>query len=962
MSSPAWTREQLAVLEASGVGIAVTAGAGAGKTSVLVEKCARLLSSRPDARICAVSFTERSAADLRLKLSRFDLSRHWVTTIHGLCGLILREFPEAAGVQGDERVLSEVEGQRLWNEAVERLWFDAREASDPEVAELQQLLASEGKANLETLLIRMRELETAGALHAARASVDPRLRALAGVCERVIRSYRVLKERAGAMDFADLERFARTAMEDARVRSVLQRRFDLVLVDEFQDTNAVQAGILWGLARADLSNLCVVGDPKQSIYRFRDADVSLFDELCSRLPIKLSLTHNFRSHPMILEWVNQVCEPVFEAASLEYEALKPGRSVDGTAGTGSTVPVLRLDIESEADLARHILREHAQGVPFEKMAILMRRIRGNERWIQALSRSGIPVAVGGGGLFWNDPRVLELVSLLKWWAHPGDEQAALTFLRAPWVGVGDGQLDGWLRGVSAEGRLDVFWQGEHPVARVLGRFRGRAARPAELLLALFSDPVTESLCRGLAQSLLGLVHRLDELSLQGLEFALVVSRIQSTIDSNKREKEVPPPVNRGVLPVLTIHASKGLEFERVYLVDLGAKPRAQRMPQLFWDRGRGVFLPSRDERGDKMDEAPDFLEWKGHEQRAALAESKRQFYVAITRAREQLVLACPALDEGEIEADAPKAATVEHWRAWIEHFGKGPPRAEVVPELNPVAPLQLEQAAALPALRSPPIPPAMERARHAVTEWALLSRCERAYVRTVLGAPQPEEQDGPEELEKPEELPNRNSSTVMSSVEIGKKVHGALEKWALFSSHRHEIERELLDLEAAVGPRRFKARPLLAWLGDSGWLDLPGVSEWPFEWSIEGVKLVGALDRLVEREGRLAVIDYKVFSALKEDPLLMELYRPQLELYAGAVAAHIGPENWRGIEAWIVQIAPEGVRASQVVLEPERAIESASKLAKRARELVADPSIGEANPRRQESCRLCPHESTCSVS
>ena len=123
--------------------------------------------------------------------------------------------------------------------------------------------------------------------------------------------YDRLKRRRGALDFNDLEHGADRALENPAVREAYQRRFDLVLIDEFQDTNPVQARIILRFVKPDRSNLCVVGDPKQSIYRFRDADVSVFEDFCSKLPVNISLTWNFRSRPGILEFTNRVCKETF---------------------------------------------------------------------------------------------------------------------------------------------------------------------------------------------------------------------------------------------------------------------------------------------------------------------------------------------------------------------------------------------------------------------------------------------------------------------------------------------------------------------------------------------------------------------------------------------------------------------------------------------------------------------------
>src|SRR4051794_5138385 len=131
-ASPAPSPEQQIVIDTWGKGMAVLAGAGSGKTTTLVSKCARLTELNPKARFAAVSFTERSASDLRAKLSKAllktsepgALNQHWIMTIHGLCGAIIREYPRQAGFDGEESVLADSEAQLLWERAIEALWLE----------------------------------------------------------------------------------------------------------------------------------------------------------------------------------------------------------------------------------------------------------------------------------------------------------------------------------------------------------------------------------------------------------------------------------------------------------------------------------------------------------------------------------------------------------------------------------------------------------------------------------------------------------------------------------------------------------------------------------------------------------------------------------------------------------------------------------------------------------------------
>lgn len=955
--------EQRLVAESWGKGLAVLAGAGSGKTTTLVVKCAELLKRKPNARFAAVSFTERSASDLRSKLTErlsgaFEgeggaLSGHWVMTIHGLCAAIIGEFPREAGYDGDESMLSEGEATVLWERACEGLWFDE---VPPEVeAALAALLERESRAEIVRLVSRGRELAPFGALESLERSDDPAAKALAIVSRHVAERFGRLKRRRGAMDFNDLETGADRALENETVRDAFRKRFDLVLVDEFQDTNPLQSRIITRFCKADLSNLCVVGDPKQSIYRFRDADVGVFEEFCSRLPERLSLTWNFRSRPGIIQYANRVCAPAFGASEMLYEALEPRKEENP-----EFQPVCRLDVSCPAGLAEFIREESARGVPLESMALLVRRIRGNEQWFKALTAAGIPIALGSGGLFWEDPRVRELVSLLKWWDDPANVLSGAVFLRSPWVAVPDATLDAWVR--EDKTFVKPFFASDHPAAALaaaLAPSRGLPVRPGELLLSLL---INDEIERELGSALLGLWHRCEDLSSRGMGFREIALELARAIEESRRERDVPPPRNQGQLQVLTFHSSKGLEFEHVILIDLGAKGRSQPSPLLFWDRERGARLSPRDSEGERNAKDPVESAWRELEASKNLAESKRLFYVALTRARERLVLVCPELDEkvlGRVDPDS--AFTQDWWRAWIEVAGAVEPASRM-----PGA----EKELSLPR-RRPHIAPAgspwggsrardtrVYRPRHAVTEWNLLARCPRAYEwKHVRPRPVPAPVEPAEAgLPGPERI---------SRSEIGTAVHACLEKldW-----------NALRELEARIGAGVFSAEALIAWAAESPLMRLPaGAKAWSelaFEIPVPKTQLdsglealVGTFDRVVAFPGeagsrrRFRIVDFKVSSASGDPERLIQSYKTQMQLYAAGLRALHPAAAEEEIGATLVAIGSGGVREIEV---PGMLLQgSEERLAGLASEAERIISGQEGVPRPGSQCRFCDFRSIC---
>jgi ATP-dependent helicase/nuclease subunit A len=931
--------EQRKVIETWSQGMAVMAGAGSGKTTTLVAKCAELLKTNSEARFAAVSFTEKSASDLRAKLSKItDLTGHWVMTIHGLCGTILREYPREAGYDGEESMLSEGESLLLWERAIEQVWSDD---ALPEIQEaLERMLARENRDSLWALLRRTRDLNSAGILNSLSSVSDVDSKALSVLSSFVLDRYDRLKRRRGALDFNDLEHGADRALEHEFVRQAYRKKFDLVMVDEFQDTNPVQARIILRFVRPDRSNLCVVGDPKQSIYRFRDADVSVFEEFCSSLPVQVSLSKNFRSRPGILNFTNQVCGVAFESSSMRYEPLIPSREANPEFD-----PVVQLAVRTPEALARWIHSETQKGVDLQDMALLLRKIRGNEKWLKALTSAGIPIAVGSGGFFWEDPRTREMVAFLKWWENPANTLSGAVFLRAPWVGVPDEELDRWNK--KDPTWAEPFFESPHPLARALAPLREKVVRPGELLLSLLIDDKTED---ELGATLLGLWHRVEELSSRGLDYNAVIAELGQATLERRREREVPPPRNRGQLSVLTMHGSKGLEFPHVILVDLGKKNRAPNSPTLFWDRVRGAFLVKKDSEGEREEDEV-FEEWKSVERSKDLAETKRIFYVAATRAMERLVLVCPELPEKDAKFDAGKVYTEDFWRGWIEASGALSTVPRIPESSDEKAPLSripsskdFDEVLRDRSFRHEPTAFSVTRPRHSVTEWNLLSRCPRAYewtyIRPHLGAPS-------EPAAKFSQSPAAGDITHR---ELGTEVHACLE-----TGDFERLER----LEERAGVERFQAARVRKWAESSPYMKA-GIAELDFEIPVEGEVLVGSMDRVVETEHGLVVLDFKVTQQGKSPEALLEAYGTQMELYRWALArlqagSYVqASQDVQTIGGVLVNFSPTDVVEVEVPFSKKLDVEA---IARHASRIVT--SHEKAIPKPGPLCKFCQFRSEC---
>ena len=869
--------KQAKIVESQGLGQAVVAGAGCGKTTTLVAKCKALMARNPEARFCAVSFTEKSVRDLREALTKglpgVELSAHWVKTIHGLCSSILREFPSQSGLQGGERILLEDESARYWERSLAVLWTST---DNFEISEaLDRLLGVYSRSTLEDLLKKLRSLESFGVEQFITRSFDrPEVRDLWNVFSSVNLRYRQAKNREGVLDFNDLETRARKALEFPEVRSHYQGRFDLVLVDEFQDTNPIQGEILERFVRPDYSNLTIVGDPKQSIYRFRDADVSVFQDLVKKLPELHLLDINYRSRPSIIRFVNEVCAPVFELSDLPYEPLSAGRDQGGAEQA-----VIRVEWETEDDLARFFLSQRMAGVDFSEFTVLVRSLRKEKtrNFLAALEKHRIPFLLGSGGRFYEDPRVKELVAFLKGWLSPGNLLSQATALRSPWIGIPDATLHQWAATRGDSGYLDRFFrESDHPVAVALregylGPDRISRFRPGMILARLLE---LETLDEQMVQPLCSLWHKCEELSRQGRRFHEIVQTLAQAVEDSKIEREVPAPAEKGMLRIMTVHGSKGLQFPRVVLLDFDGEYRGGGSADLIWDRNRGVHLFERDEDGQRLKDGSSNEFWSGIEKQAAVAESKRVFYVALTRPQEQLILGWKKEVKVRKAAEHPdyRPGLTDNWREWVETVAL-PPLWEPVesaleevsrPEVGPYVPVRIRD-----------FDPRPYRARHSPSEWLVLSLCPLRYRWKFW--------DGLDDAEAEQKiLPDSEVSGAPEASEVaeqGKRIHSLLEHEDWEGLRREfgsaEIaDRTIRELEKALGRT------------DDGIEVYP---ELGFEVPLSAREgLVGMMDRLeVDRTRKtLRVVDYKFTARPKSAQALIDQYSLQIRLYAWA-ASHL---------------------------------------------------------------------------
>jgi ATP-dependent exoDNAse (exonuclease V) beta subunit len=972
--------QQLAAVEAKGE-VFVSAGAGTGKTRVLVERFVRAVCDEGlDVQsVLVITYTRKAAAELRARIrselgkrDRFDLAQQldgaWVSTIHGFCARLLRAHPFAVGIDPRFRELDEEQGAVLRGEAFERaleqflatraperlrllattgsgklrrnliaLYERLRSAGRPLVLEPlaepdvgaaldalrdaaqcllddtgateNQQAAARGALGLPAepeRLVDLRPLRASGPRAAsfedARKEVEQSAFAAVAARERGLlqellglfaAEYAAGKERESALDFEDLQLLARDLLAgDVRVREVEQLRFRAIMVDEFQDTNALQCELIDLLAAGQgvAKDVFFVGDEFQSIYAFRHADVNVFRARRAAASQRLPLTANYRSRPEVLAAVNYLFGSAFGedyqplAASSEFPDPVFGHPVellvtDKQSYSGSGTHWRRAEAKHVAQRVRELVDAEA-ATPGE-IVLLFAAGTDAEWYEEELRALGLPTYRATGRRYFGQQQVVDLRMYLRLLRNRYDDEAVVAVLASPFVGVSNDALVLLRRHA---GRRPLYTGLERTLPDALDAADERLIRAFkqryERLVAASARVSLERLCELVVsehdydlavlarwdgqrryanlRKLMRLARAYEELRGRDLEGFLRFIADQEAAGAAQLEA-VSEEEGAGAVRLLTIHAAKGLEFKVVVVADAG---RERAGP----DAGEEYLALSEAER---------------QQERAAEDEERlRLYYVAMTRAIDRLIVSgavgegretpirwilsrldCETelheageqfeLERGDAtflvrvdrhETDTPQAADDDQLRvaddgqlALFEALPDAPAvRGYRLPELAPV-----------------PVPPVHRVRRLSYSALALYERCSYRYYAERLA--------GLRERRRPQ--PGMGEAG-LAATEIGDAVHRLLE----LPAAGLEVVREWYPAVSADELERIGE--LVAAYRESEVADRAegGRAELAFAFEHDGVLLHGRFD-LYRRDGsRALVVDYKTNLIGERDP------------------------------------------------------------------------------------------------
>jgi DNA helicase II / ATP-dependent DNA helicase PcrA len=418
--------QQIAVVEAGEGPVLVIAGAGSGKTRTLTWRVARLLADGvPPEAILLLTFTNKAAREMLKRVEevcRVETRRLTGGTFHHVAHQLLREH---GGELGYSRGYSILDRE------------DARDVMTAAIADCGLAVGARRfpKADVLVDLVSM-AVNTQKPLADVVAERRPQFAPLTDDVLRVARRYVERKHDMNAMDFDDLLLNWKVLLAEREpVRRALAGRFRHVLVDEYQDTNRLQGDVI-DLLAADHRNLCVVGDDAQSIYAFRGAHFANILEFERRYPDarRFDLTVNYRSTPQILSLANASIAANVRQFEKELTSVRP----DGALP--AVVPCRDVG-QQAAFVAQRVLELRDEGIPLPEIAVLYRAHHHAMEIQFELARRGIPFVVRSGVRFFEAAHVKDVLAHLRFVRNPGDELALKRCLRLA-AGVGTATADG----------------------------------------------------------------------------------------------------------------------------------------------------------------------------------------------------------------------------------------------------------------------------------------------------------------------------------------------------------------------------------------------------------------------------------------------------------------------------------------------------------------------------------------
>jgi DNA helicase-2/ATP-dependent DNA helicase PcrA len=557
----------------------VIAGPGSGKTRVITRRVARLVAlGIPAWQILALTFTNKAAGEMKKRVESMlppDVPGRRglvVSTFHAFCAMFLRRHAVECGVDPDFVIYDADDQRAAMKGALVEAGLDAKN--------FQPAAVHSKISNAKNQLVDAATFRDNAADFAARQVA------------KAYEAYEKILERNKALDFDDLlMRVALSLERNEELRRIASHRYRYVLIDEYQDTNRAQFAIARYIA-GEHRNICVVGDPDQSIYRWRGADIRNILEFEESFEgaVTVALGENFRSTEHVVAAAD---------ALIRHNKRRKAKPLYTGLGQGERIRILRAsDEHAEADeVSKAIVSANAAGLPWREIAVLYRMNSLSRVVEDALRRRQVPYRIVRGTAFYERKEVKDLMAYLRLTANVSDDVACARIVNVPARSIGDSSLArieraaferkvsllAALRFARDAGVADRTAKKMDEFAGMLARWRGLLETGQPDALAAFVEMVLEeSGLRDFADGTDGddLDQRranLDEVVNAAGDFELpddpsgaaptllralqgFLQSVALAADSDAYDSE------SGAVTLMTLHAAKGLEFEFVAMV------------------------------------------------------------------------------------------------------------------------------------------------------------------------------------------------------------------------------------------------------------------------------------------------------------------------------------------------------------------------------------------------------------
>ncbi|TGM96343.1 ATP-dependent helicase [Leptospira yasudae] len=580
--------------------VLVLAGAGTGKTKTIISRLAQLVSSGiPASSILLLTFTRKAAREMILRASSLGDARCADVqggTFHSFCSGVLRRFAPVLDLSSGFTILDDADSLDVFQFLRNEKDFGKTKTRFP---------------SNETLVAIHSEIQNTGRSLQAILEKDypifnQRIRDVAQIFE----DYRTYKKERSLLDYDDLLYFTRDLLANHRgVRAALSEKYRFVMVDEFQDTNKIQAHIACLLA-SEHSNLMVVGDDAQCIYTFRGASVRGILDFPKIFPNTktIFLEKNYRSTPAILNLANSVLENFAE----KYDKYL---FTENENGPKPSVLQFTDELEEAEGIADILLQKKEEGIPFKRMCVLFRASWNSSQLELVLAKRNIPFVKFGGRKFIETAHIKDLLSFLKLLINPLDSVSWIRVLKLI-PGIGTARSNEILEKIrKTSGSFEVLSEETgSAIAKYLSPLYHLYQKHKETnsevkkVAADFIDFYRVLLEKNYDDS----KRRSEDLdavlgfSLKYVSLSDFLSDLTMDHASLSLDKIKPDNAESDLLNLSTVHSAKGLEFDLVFVLN----------------STEGVFPSSKNNDTE---------------------EERRLFYVAITRARKELYLTRPSL-------------------------------------------------------------------------------------------------------------------------------------------------------------------------------------------------------------------------------------------------------------------------------------------------------------------------------